>query len=246
MDTRSTNCQSSQMKTNKMNQKKEARKLPNTVQRSLFKVDHVHMKSDGPSHGEVDFLNPNPAEIFIGDTPLADYLEDVGIAWVKGLRGLLHKSDLSTLTMSYERRGRKAIDPRIIIGLIVYGILQRQWSLRELEKLAKRDVAAWWICGGLHPDHSTIGKFINMHAEALTEDYFTELMKTLFRNLNLSNGEAACDGTVIEAAASNFKTLKEEAAREAAQEARKIAFSRPDDRRVQKKAERLPLHYFLL
>jgi hypothetical protein len=28
------------------------------------------------------------------------------------------------------------------------GILKRQWSLRELEALARCDAGAWWMCGG--------------------------------------------------------------------------------------------------
>jgi hypothetical protein len=30
-------------------------------------------------------------------------------------------------------------------------------------------VGAWWSCGGHQPDHSTIGKFIQLHSVTLSE-----------------------------------------------------------------------------
>jgi hypothetical protein len=49
-----------------------------------------------------------------------------------------------------------------------------------LEGLARRDAGAWWLCGGHQPDHSTIGKFIVLHGEILTEEFFVGLVKRIF------------------------------------------------------------------
>ena len=187
---------------------------------------------------EPEFLSPSPEKIFIGETPLREYLVEAGLGWVIRIRELLEMSDLSKLTAGYQRKGRHAIHPVVMLGLIVYGILQRQWSLRELEKLASRDVAAWWLCGGLRPDHSTIGKFIRMHAEVLSEEYFVELTKMLATKLKLTSGSASCDGTVIEAAGSHYKTLQEESAKLAAREAQEKAEAQPQDQQAQDVAQR--------
>jgi hypothetical protein len=71
------------------------------------------------------------------------------------------------------------------VGLIVYGMFIRQWSLRDLEGLARRDVGAWWMCGGQQPDHSTIGKFIGLHKEWLSDEFFTTVVKHLVGKLKL-------------------------------------------------------------
>jgi hypothetical protein len=64
--------------------------------------------------------------------------------------------------------GRIPFHPRVRVGLIVDGMLRAQWSLRALETLAATDVGAWWRCGGLRPDHRTLGDFLVTHATLLT------------------------------------------------------------------------------
>ncbi len=124
-----------------------------------------------------------------------------------------------------------------MLGLIVYGMLKRQWSLRELEGLAKCDAGAWLVCGGHQPDHSTIGKFIQLHSEILSEEFFVDLVKQLARQLNLHTGVAAVDGTVIEAAVSRFGLLRAEAARAAAEQAQRAAAADPHDPELAEQAQ---------
>ena len=131
--------------------------------------------------------------------------------------------DFGALTRSYSRWGRRALHPRTLLGLIIYGVQRRQWSLRELEVLAKCDAGAWLMCGGHQPDHSTIGKFIHMYREALSDEFYVDLVQQVARKLNLRPGVAALDGTVIEAASSRFRLLREEAARAAAEQAQAAA-----------------------
>lgn len=159
------------------------------------------------------------------------------MVWVLRLGALLGELDLAALTSRYQTTGRKAFHPRTLLGLIVYGILNRQWSLRELEMLARRDVGAWWLCGGHQPDHSTIGKFIVLHAEVLTEEFFVQLVKHLVALLKLGPALTAGDGTMIDAAANRFRVLRAEAAAQAAQEAREAAAAAPDDAQLKRKAE---------
>src|SRR5216684_2130303 len=86
----------------------------------------------------------------------------------------------------------------------------------ELERLARMDLGALWMSGRVQPDHSTIGKFIQLHAQLLSEQFFTTLVKQLVRKLHLSAGTVGMDGTVIAAAASHYRMLRAEALREAA------------------------------
>jgi transposase len=195
---------------------------------------------DGVKHqvDEADlFLDAEPRALFVGSQHLDDYLRESGLGWVLRLGALLADLDLSALTFRYQAQGRKAFHPRTLLGLIVYGILNRQWSLRELEGLARRDVAAWWLCGGHQPDHSTIGKFIVLHAEVLTEEFFIKLVKHLAARLKLGPVLATGDGTMIDAAASRFRLLWTEAAAEVAQEAQEAAAAMPENTQLKRKAE---------
>lgn len=209
--------------------RRRAKRLPESRQPGLFPKPLPESAAPTPPPGPVQFLLPSPEEIFIGDQPLRRYLQEHDLGWVVRLRAELLAADWSALTASYDPHGRRAIHPAVMLGLVFYGILERQSSLRALEKLARRDVGAWWLTGGLQPDHSTIGEFLRRHAAVLSEEFFVTLTRQLCRKLKLAPGTAAGDGTVIEAAASHYRLITAEAAREAAAQA-------PDNARAQEAA----------
>ncbi len=173
----------------------------------------------GAAGDDTRFVDESPHPIFLAHERLDIYLQVNGLGWVIRLRQELEELDLSLLTQAYSSEGRKAIHPRVMLGLIIFGMLKRQWSLRELQELARRDLAAWWICGGLQPDHSTIGKFIQLHAEVLSEAFFTDLVRQVVTKLRLKPATIGGDGTIIEAAGAKLRRLKLEAAKEAAAQA---------------------------
>ncbi len=109
--------------------------------------------------------------------------------------------------------------------------------MRGLEGLARRDVGAWWVCGGHQPDHSTIGKFIQLHAEILSEEFFVELVKSLMNKLRLAPGTVAADGTVIEAAASDYRLLRAEVMMKAVGAAQAAADASPSNEELARKAQ---------
>lgn len=172
--------------------------------------------------------------LFVGDMPLEAYLEDAGLGWVVRMRALLEEVDITAFVERYEGTGRRPYHPHTILGLILYGIVEKKWSLRELEALSARDVGAWLICGGLRIDHSTIGRFLLRHEEVLTEQFFIALTQRVVSRLRLKSGEAVTDGTVIEAAASHLSAMKIEALKQASERA-----VRPDDSRAAARAAAL-------
>ncbi len=192
------------------------RKLPETAQLNLLPDSDAGLSQSNDCPCPLDhFLQGDPQSIFIGDKPLKKYLIDSGKGWVIRFRELLFKQDATPFLKAYKSIGRKPYHPFVILGLILYGAQQGRWSLRNLEDLSQLDLGAWWICGGQQPDHSTIGDFINMHSELLTEEFFITLTADLVKCLKLSRSTVAGDGTVIEAASSRFSMLKSEAAEQA-------------------------------
>jgi hypothetical protein len=94
-----------------------------------------------------------------------------------------------------------------------------------------------YLCGGLMPDHSTIGRFLTRHTAALTEEFFCNITRQILDALGKKTpGAAAMDGTVIEAVASRVAILQAEAAQKAAEEARIAAAKAPDDEKLQEAA----------
>jgi len=128
---------------------------------------------------EERFLSGAEGDFFVGDQGLAEYLVANQQGWVVKLKALVSELDYSPFYGRYkDDGGGRPIHPRVMLGLIVYGITQGKWSLRELERLARMDLGAMWMSGRVQPDHSTIGKFIQLHAQLLSEQFFTTLVNS--------------------------------------------------------------------
>jgi transposase len=222
-----------------MRMRRRVKRLPEMAQRTLGFAEGPIGGGPEPTYvpGDDWFQPEGHRALRVGEEPLDRYLRRIGLEWVVELRSVLEALDWRLLTRAYQPTGRKAKHPRVMVGLIVYGILCARWSLRELELLAGRDVGAWWISGGHQPDHSTIGEFIERHRAVLTTGFFESLVRHLVQRLRVQPGTAALDGTVVEAAASRFRTLKLEAAQQAAAQARQRAHDHPQDAQAQAAAQ---------
>lgn len=212
------------------------RELPDLQQQALA-FDVAVAVTEKTAARRPRFIEDAPEGLFVGAQRVDQFLRSNGLGWVVRLRSELEKLDYTELETAYLGGGRKPYHPRTLLGLIVYGILNRAWSLRELEDLATRDIGAWWICGGKRPDHSTIGEFVVRHRAVLTEEFFATVVRDLVRRLQIAPGVVAGDGTVVEAAASRYATLRREAAQHAAALAQARAAAAPDDEHLRQQAE---------
>lgn len=209
-------------------------RVPNTAQGSLGFTDAAKAgsetaRSEKARVGASKFLEATPWHLYVGAERVDQYLKSRGLGWVVKLREELQKVDFSSLELNYHGVGRPPYKPSLMMGLLVYGILKRKSSLREFEELAVADVGAWWICGGLQPDHSTVGDFLARHKEQISKEFFTALVRDLVGRKGITNGVVAGDGTVIEASASRFELLSQEAAAQAAEKAKETAARQTHD-----------------
>ncbi len=217
--------------------RRRRKEVPNTAQGELGITTPESAGPQGKPRGDARFTDDSPGHLFVGPLRLDAYLKSRDLGWVVRLRSELARVDYAPLVASYPGTGRHPFHPRTLLGLIVYGILNGQWSLRALEHLAARDVGAWWICGGHQPDHSTIGDFITRHSDILTQEFVRALIKGLVGRMRLQPGVVAGDGTVVEAAASHYRKLTHEAAQAAADHARQAATAEPTNAAAQARAE---------
>jgi len=138
---------------------------------------------------------------------------------------------------AYRPGGRAPFHPRLLVGLILLGIISGQTSLRQLEQMARIDVRAWWLLGGLCPDYSTISKFISRHDELLSGAFFEKITRLVLQRTGSRASVLAGDGTVIQAAASSLKLIKQEAAEQAVADAEKRANAEPENAHAQRQAD---------
>lgn len=192
----------------------KTRKLPDVRQVSLLDAPATEQKRRPELIDRVLFDLGDRGRLYIGTVPLERYLRDGGLKWVLRLAALLEELDWKAFEASYQPGGRPGLHPKRVVGLILYGLMLQQQSLRQLEALALRDVGAWWITAGLTPDYTTITKFMQRHEKVLTEDFFVATTTLIVKRLNLTRSDIAIDGTVVQAAASTATAMKREALNE--------------------------------
>jgi hypothetical protein len=175
-------------------------------------------------------------EVFFGDLSLFEYIKSVGMLTPLAIKKVVHSLDFSAFGAP-AHTGRPPAHPRVYIGLVVYGLLSARTSLRQLELLARGDLGCIYICGGIRPDHSSIGRFLLAHNDYLTKNFFLDVTRKIACDAGLQPGVTGIDGTVIQAAASAYDTLKADAAREAAEELRTRSAAAPEDDRLAARAE---------
>lgn len=179
------------------------------------------------------FVTGDARSIFLGTTPLEAYLKQTGQVGAFTVARLLDEQDWRGFEQRYACTGRAPYAPRLMLGLILYGVMQGIHSLRELERLARLDLGCMWVTGGISPDHANIGRFIVMHEESLTQDFFEALTRSILKASGSKNRRLAGDGTVIEAACSHYNLLKSEAIKARAEAAGNALAANPDDTAVQ-------------
>jgi transposase len=96
-----------------------------------------------------------------------EWLPDGHLAWkVLELAG---EMDLSAFGAGYraDGQGGRPYHPVMMATLLLYCYCRGRRSSREVEMATFDDVGARVICGGLHPDHSTVAEFVRRNAGAV-------------------------------------------------------------------------------
>ncbi len=128
--------------------------------------------------------------------------------------------------------GRDAVDPRILMAVWMFAIIEGLSSARQLARLCKRDLAFMWICGDVGVNHHLLSDFYTAHGEFLDE-LLTDTIATLVHQKIVTLETVAQDGMRVRAHAgsASFHTEKtlEECREEAAEQVRKLREDHSDD-----------------
>lgn len=111
--------------------------------------------------------------------------------------------DLAALgfRMSPGEEGRPHFAPDMLLGVWLFGWMERVRSSRALEKACQRDIAFLWLTGNLHPDHNTLWRFFRNNKAALTK-LFKQVVRIAAKAELIGFALHALDGTKLKAASS--------------------------------------------
>ncbi len=114
---------------------------------------------------------------------------------VRLLDAILGRINWKTWEASYDGYlGQPAVHPRVVAGVLLYGLLTRVRTSRKLEEALLVRLDFMWLAEGHTLDHSTLSKFRRQHKEGI-KDLFVQ-MGLLAQELGwLPLQELAYDGT---------------------------------------------------
>ena len=117
---------------------------------------------------------------------------------VRLFAALLDDVDWSAWEQAYEGCGQPPIHPRYLAGAILFGLMHKVLSTRDLETATCKHLDFIWLLEGFTPDHSTFAKFRVRHEEAI-EDLNRQIAKALVGKRQKALLELLVDGTRLRA-----------------------------------------------
>jgi len=137
---------------------------------------------------------------------------------VRTLAAILDQIDWSAWEATYDlTKGQPPIHPRILAGVIIFGLLKRIRTSRALEEALAMRMDFRWLAEGRSIDHSTIAKFRTAHPELLT-DLFVQIGLIAQQMGHLTLVTLGYDGTRLRASNRNTGTRTPEELRKAKQQ----------------------------
>ncbi len=125
---------------------------------------------------------------------------------VRQLEQILRAMDWSSWTQEYNGRvGQPPIPPWVMAAVILYGLMRRIRSSRQLEYACGNYIDFIWLAEGRRIDHSTFCDFRTKFKEPLKQ-LFKQIGHVAMRMGFIRLLEVAFDGTRVKANASRFHT----------------------------------------
>ena len=117
------------------------------------------------------------------------------------------------------RAGRDATDPRLLVGLWLYGCTRGIGSARELARRCAESAPFRWLCGGVTVNHRMLSDFRIDHSAALDE-LFTQVIATLVDKKLVRVSRISQDGVRVRVSAGSSSFRREERLQQLLEQAR--------------------------
>lgn len=144
------------------------------------------------------FLSCDRDQDFLMPPSVREWLPGDHLAW--WLLEVVERLDLDAFYGVYrvDGSGRPAHDPRMMVALLLYGYCLGERSSRRIERRCVEDVAFRVIAANRAPDHTTISRFRQRHAERLAA-LFVQVLALCAKAGMVRVGTVAVDGTKLAA-----------------------------------------------
>src|SRR5919198_3512363 len=145
-----------------------------------------------------NFLRGDHDQPFLLPPDLRDWLPAGHLAWF--ILDVVDQLDLELFSRQHrdDGHGRPAYDPKLLLGVLLYGYCLGVRSSRQLERRLHEDLAFRVLAANRTPDHVTIARFRARHQQALA-GFLVESLKLCAAAGMVRVGTVALDGTKVAA-----------------------------------------------
>jgi transposase len=143
-----------------------------------------------------NFLGCDRDQPFLLPPDLRDWLPAGHLAWF--ILDVVDQLDLQPFYRQYrdDGHGHPAYDPKLLLGVLLYGYCSGVRSSRQLERRCQEDIAFRVLAANQTPDHVTIARFRVRHETALA-GFLVESLKLCAAAGMVKVGVVALDGTKL-------------------------------------------------
>src|SRR5918995_7305022 len=143
-----------------------------------------------------NFLGGDRDQPFLLPPDLRDWLPQGHLAWF--VLDVVDQLDLAPFYLAHrdDGHGHPAYDPKLLLGVLLYGYCLGVRSSRQIERRCSEDIAFRVLAANQTPDHVTIARFRVRHQQALA-GFLVESLKLCAGAGMIRVGTVALDGTKL-------------------------------------------------
>ena len=126
---------------------------------------------------------------------------------VRVVNRVVDEIDIQAIIEKYKGGGTSAYHPRMMLKVLVYAYVERNYSSRGIAKALRENVNYMWLSGMNRPDHRTINGFRGERMKGVIEEVFASVVEVLVEGGYIQLENYYVDGTKIEANANKHRVV---------------------------------------
>ena len=157
------------------------------------------------NHGKVTFKPYRQEQGMLLPPSLGELIPEDHL--VRVVNRVVDEMDISAIEAKYKGGGTSAYHPRMMLKVLLYGYVERNYSSRGIAKALRENVNFMWLSGMNRPDHRTINGFRGERMKGAIEAVFASVVEVLVKGRHIQLENYYVDGTKIEANANKHRVV---------------------------------------
>jgi transposase len=157
------------------------------------------------NHGRVTFKPYNQEQAMLMPPSLGELIPEEHM--VRVVDRVVDEMDISAIVAKYKGGGTSAYHPRMMLKVLIYAYVERNYSSRGIAKALRENVNFMWLSGMNRPDHRTINGFRGERMKGAIEEVFASVVEVLVQSGHIQLENYYVDGTKIEANANKHRVV---------------------------------------